>query len=247
LNLLAAIQFLTILPIKRSFSVEQLGRSTSAFPLIGLLIGLLLAGISYLLDRVLPASIVNIFLVTGLAICSGGLHLDGLADTMDGMAGHRSADQRLEIMRDSRIGGFGAVGVALFLIIEFVLLNSLQGNSRYFALILAPILSRWAMVNAIFVYPYARKAGLGKTYKDFVNWRQFAVATLIALAAAVLLFRIAGIIIILAIWLIINLFARFFSSRLNGLTGDTYGFINEAGTACVFFIVILLSYNHWFI
>jgi adenosylcobinamide-GDP ribazoletransferase len=247
LNFLAALQFLTILPIKRSFSVEQLGRSTSAFPLVGLLIGILLTGISFLLDRVLPASVVNILLIAGFAICSGGLHLDGLADTMDGMAGHRSTEQRLEIMRDSRIGGFGAVGVALFLLIELVLLNNLQGNYRYFALISAPVLSRWAMVNAIFVYPYARKAGLGKSYKDFVNWRQFAVATVIALAAAVLLFQLAGIIIILAVWVIINLLARFFSSRLNGLTGDTYGFINEAGTAGVFLIVVLLSYNHWFI
>jgi adenosylcobinamide-GDP ribazoletransferase len=247
LGLLAALQFLTILPVKRSFTVEELGRSTVSFPVVGLFVGLLLAGLCYLLDIVLPGSVVNIILVAGLAICSGGLHLDGLADTCDGMAGHRTPEQRLEIMRDSRIGGFGAIGLALFLLSEYVLLNSIPDTSRLFALILAPTLSRWAMVNAIFVYPYARKTGLGKAYKEAVSWRQILVATVVAALVSLLLFRIAGAIIIAAVWIITNLLALFFKNRLNGLTGDTYGFLNEIGTLSVFFIVILLTHNHWLI
>jgi adenosylcobinamide-GDP ribazoletransferase len=247
LGLLAALQFLTILPIKRSFSAEDLGRSTLSFPVAGLLIGLLLAGLGYLLDLILPGSVVNVILVAGLAICSGGLHLDGLADTCDGLAGHRTPEQRLEIMRDSRIGGFGAIGVALFILAEYVVLNNVTGNSRLLALIVAPTISRWAMVNAIFVYPYARKTGLGKAYKDSVGWRQFLIATLIALAISILLFRAAGVVIIAAVWIITNLLAVFFKNRLNGLTGDTYGFLNEIGTLSVFLIVILLTHNHWLI
>lgn len=247
MGLLAALQFLTILPVKRSFTVEELGRSTVSFPVVGLLMGLVLAGLCYLLDLILPGSVVNIILVSGLAIFSGGLHLDGLADTCDGLAGHRTPEQRLEIMRDSRIGGFGAIGLALFLLSEYVLLNSIPDTSRLFALILAPTLSRWAMVNTIFVYPYARETGLGKVYKDSVGWRQFLIASLIALAASLLLFRAAGLIIIAAVWTLTSLLAIFLKSRLNGLTGDTYGFINEMATAGVFLIVILLTHNRWLI
>ena len=247
MSFLAALQFLTILPIKRSFTAVQVGRSSASFPLVGLLIGLFLAGLSLILYRILPGSVVNIFLVVGLTVCSGALHLDGLVDTLDGIAGHRTPERRLEIMRDSRIGGFGAIGIALFLIIEYVLLNSTGGSHHLFALILSPVLSRWAMVNTIFVYPYARKEGLGKVYKQSVGWQQFVVATIIAIGISLLLFRWAGIIILFGVWIIINLLAMFLKSRLNGLTGDTYGAINEIGTISVFLLVILLDYNHWLI
>src|SRR5512136_341207 len=168
-----------------------------------------MAGISLILDRILPGSVVNVILVAGLAVCSGALHLDGLADTLDGIAGHRTPERRLEIMRDSRIGGFGAIGIALFLIIEYVLLNSTSGSHHLFALILSPVLSRWAMVNTLFVYPYARKEGLGKVYKESVGWRQFVVATVIAVFISLLLFRWAGIVILFGVWIIINLLAMF--------------------------------------
>ena len=120
MELLAAIQFLTILPVKRNFTSEQTGRSTAFFPVVGIIIGLILFGLHWLLHLFLPNALVNILLLTSLVVLTGGLHLDGLADTMDGMAGHRTAERRLEIMHDSRIGGIGAVGLGLSLIIEYV-------------------------------------------------------------------------------------------------------------------------------
>jgi adenosylcobinamide-GDP ribazoletransferase len=153
LSLLAAFQFLTLLPVKRSFSAEQIGRSTAYFPIVGIVIGLALALTNYILGLIMPSIVVNIMLVALLVLLSGGLHLDGVADTMDGIAGHRTPEQRLEIMRDSRIGGFGAIGLIILLLIEYVSLNSLPGSLKPYVLVLAPALSRWAMVNAIFVYP----------------------------------------------------------------------------------------------
>ena len=109
---------------------------------------------------------VNVIIIAGMAILSGGLHLDGLADTLDGMAGSRTAEERLTIMRDSRVGSFGAFGLALVLLIQFVALNSVPEEYRTGIIILAPVLSRWAMVNAIFVYPYVRPDGLGRSFGD---------------------------------------------------------------------------------
>lgn len=247
MELLAALQFLTLWPISRNFTSEQMGRSTALFPVVGLIIGVVLAGLNWLLSLILPTSVVNVLLVAALAVFSGALHLDGLADTLDGIAGHRTAEERLEIMRDSRIGGFGAIGIALFLLIEYVSLNSIPVNLKLYVLILAPTLSRWAMVNAIFVYPYARPTGLGKSFKDAVNWQQFVIATLVTLIVAVVLFRIAGLIIIAFGWLIMTLVALYLKRQLKGLTGDTYGAINEITVVNVFLVVAMLAFNHWLV
>jgi adenosylcobinamide-GDP ribazoletransferase len=247
LGLLAAFQFLTILPIRRDLTAAQVGHSTAFFPVVGLVIGLIMAGINYVLGLILPPAVVNILLVAALAILSGALHLDGLADTLDGMAGHRTAERRLEIMRDSRIGGFGAIGVALFLIIEYISLNSIPASLKLYVLILSPALSRWAMVNAIFFYPYARSSGLGKAFKDAARWWQFVLATAITLTLAVVLFRLAGPVIMAATWMIVVLVAMYFKHQLNGLTGDTYGAINEIALVTVFLLISMLAYKHWLI
>jgi adenosylcobinamide-GDP ribazoletransferase len=244
-GLLAALQFLTLLPIKRNFTGEQIGRATAWFPVVGILIGLILAGLNYVLGLILAPAVVNVLLVAALAILSGALHLDGLADTLDGMAGHRTTEERLEIMRDSRIGGFGAIGVALFLLVEYVSLNAIPAEFKYFVLILTPALSRWAMVNSIFVYPYARPAGLGRAFKDAVNWQQYAIATVVSLGLSVVLFKVSGLVIIAGVWVVITLLSGYFKSQLKGLTGDTYGAINEISVITVFLIVAMLTFKHW--
>jgi adenosylcobinamide-GDP ribazoletransferase len=248
-GLMAAFQFLTILPVKRSFTAVQLGRSSVYFPLIGLAIGLILAGFHYVF-RVFPAPVANLLLIVLLAILSGGIHLDGVADTMDGIAGHRTPAQRLQIMRDSRIGGFGAIGLIFVLMIQYVSLNGIPNPPDrlvVFGLILAPVVSRWTMVNAIFAYPYARPEGLGKVYKDAVTRQHFSLVTLVTAAVSVLLFGISGLIIMAGTWAIVNLLALYLKHQLTGLTGDTYGAVNEVATASVFLIITLLAYNHWLV
>jgi len=244
LEFLAAFQFLTLLPIKRNFSAEQMGRSCVYFPVVGLVIGLILAGLNWGLSFILPAAVVNVLLVAALAVLSGGLHLDGLTDALDGLAG-QTPEQRLAIMKDSRIGGFGAIGLALFLLVEYVTLNHIPDSVNLPVLVVAPVISRWAMVNSIFVYPYARPEGLGKAFKDAVTPRHFIFATLVTLIVAVALFRWAGLVVMAGVWLAANLTALHFKNRLKGLTGDIYGAINEISLLVVLLIVLLLSFNHW--
>ena len=243
---MAALQFLTILPVRRGFTSEQIGRAAAAwFPIVGIIIGLILVGLHYVLHLLLPAGLVNALLLVALVILSGSLHLDGLADTIDGMAGHRTPEQRLEIMSDSRIGGIGAVGLFLFLILEYVALNSIPEKWLPYTLLVAPAVSRWAMVNAIFTYPYAKPAGSGKAFKEGVSWKVFLPATLVALLVAVVLFQVAGLVIIAGAWVTITLAALYFKRSLHGLTGDTYGAINEIATVTVFMVVSALAFNHW--
>jgi len=235
------------LPIKRSFTVEQIGKATVYFPVVGIIIGFILLGLDRLFSLILPPGIVNVLLIAFLAVITGGLHLDGLADTLDGMAGHRTPGERLEIMRDSRIGGLGAVGIALVLLMQYVLLNNITPALRFPVLVLAPTLSRWAMVNAIFVYPYARPSGLGKAFKDGLIGLQYALATVITLMMAIILFKISGVVIMVGCWVIADLTSLYFKHKLGGLTGDTYGAINEFTMLAVMLIVNILAFKHWLI
>lgn len=245
MGLLAAIQFLTILPVKRSFTSAQIGRSTVYFPVVGLIIGLILFGLHYAFSFLFPAGLVNILLLAILVFLSGGLHLDGLADTIDGMAGHRSPERRLEIMHDSHIGGIGAVGLVLVLMIQYVSLNNIPDKWIPLTLLVAPMISRWAMVTSIFAYPYARASGLGKAFKDSVNWKQVAFATLITLLISIVLFNVSGLVIVLFAWLVITLAATYFKSQLGGLTGDTYGAINEIALITTLLVINVLIFKNW--
>jgi adenosylcobinamide-GDP ribazoletransferase len=247
LGLLAALQFLTILPIKRNFTLEQIQKAAVFFPIVGLIIGGILVGLNYVISLVLPAPVVNVLLVASLALITGGLHLDGLADTLDGVGGQHTVEERLEIMKDSRIGGFGAIGIAVVLLVQYVTLNNIPAELKMYVLILIPTLSRWAMVNAIFVYPYARPSGMGKVLKKGLLGVHFALDTVLALMIAVILFRLGGLVIMAAAWLTADMTSLYLKSKLKGLTGDTYGTINEMVTLAVLIVINILAFKHWLI
>jgi adenosylcobinamide-GDP ribazoletransferase len=231
--------------VKRNFTSEQIGRSTVWFPVVGFIIGAILFGLHYVLELILPAALVNALLIAVLVILSGGLHLDGLSDTVDGLAGHRTPERRLEIMRDSHIGAIGAVGLFLFLIIEYVSLNNIPDKWIPFTLLLAPTVSRWTMVYAIFVFPYARPEGLGKAFKQAVGRSEFLIATFLTLLLAVILFPTAGPVIAAGTWIIISLAALYIKRQIGGLTGDTYGAINEIALITVLLAINMLAFKHW--
>jgi len=212
---------------------------------VGLIIGLLLAGLNWLLGWFLPIAVVHVLLIVFLAVISGALHLDGLADTCDGIAGGKTPEERWRVMQDSRVGSFGIVGVCCLLLVKYVSLNNVPQSLVMTSLVLMPVISRWAMVYAIFVYPYAKPSGLGKVFKQGVNWLKFVMATLIALAVAAALARLAGLAIILAIipgiWVIVVIMATYLKRKFSGLTGDTYGAINEVAEVGVLLLICLLA------
>jgi len=109
------------------------------------------------------------------------------------------------------------------------------------SLVLMPVISRWAMVYAIFVHPYAKPSGLGKVFKQGVNWVKFVMATLIALAVAAVLLQLAGLAIMLGTWVIVVIMANYLKRKFSGLTGDTYGAINEVAEVSVLLLVCLLA------
>lgn len=223
-HLAAAFRFLTRLPVPGpGLRGPELGRALAWFPLPGLLLGALAAGSAQVLSGRLAPGVLAALVVAGLAWLTGALHLDGLADVADGLGGgHGDAGRTLAIMRDSRIGAFGAVAVFLLLAVKVTAVAELVGQGSGWALLCAPALARFAAVPLVVLFPYARPEGLGRPFHDGGGPRELAVAG--ALAAAIL--ACAGLrsaFPAAAALTAAGVLAFAVRRRLGGLTGDVYG------------------------
>ncbi|HET6413442.1 MAG TPA: adenosylcobinamide-GDP ribazoletransferase [Anaeromyxobacter sp.] len=223
-HLLAAFHFLTRFPVPGPAPQEaDLGRSLAFFPVPGVVLGALLAGAARLVGDHLAPAVVAPLLVAALAWLSGALHLDGLADLADGLGGgHRDPARTLSIMRDSRIGAFGAVAVILLLLVKTASVAELVKGGGAWALLCAPALARFTAVPLVVLFPYARPEGLGRPFHAGGGPRELAVAAVItaailAVAGKRALFPTA---VALGVALVLALAIR---HRLGGLTGDVYG------------------------
>jgi adenosylcobinamide-GDP ribazoletransferase len=224
-----AVQFLTVLPVgsSRPATAEALRRSRAYFPLVGAGLGALAALVDRAGQVVLPPTVCAALALTVLAVLTGGLHLDGLMDSCDGLFVWRTPAERLAIMRDSRVGSYGVSGGVLVLLLQFACLSSLTGWLRSGGIIAMTTLGRWAMVYATVAFPYARPEGLGAAFTQGAGRRELLLATLLALAIAGAALRQLGPPLLVLAWLTAWLTARATLRKLPGLTGDIYGAINE--------------------
>ena len=238
-----AWQLLTIIPIprRREYSPEDLGKSIGFFPVIGLFLGAVLLGLDLLLSLFLPLVLVNVLLIIVLLILTGALHLDGFIDTCDGLAVKGSPSDRLKAMKDSRVGAFGVIGACCMLLAQFAALMALPMGIRASALILMPVLGHWAMVYAICAFPVAKKEGMGWAIKQGANWKGMALAAGISLVIASVLLGWWGLALMAAVSLIVLIFARFLSSRLGGLSGDSYGAVSELTQLAVLILIYIIA------
>jgi adenosylcobinamide-GDP ribazoletransferase len=234
--LLVALQFLTISPawIKRAFTPRELGRATGFFPLVGLLLGVVLLAANLLLAHIFAPGIRAALVLALWVLLSGALHLDGFLDACDGLLGGSTAESRMEIMRDERVGAFALAGGVLLLLIKYSALLALPVISP--GLWLAPLIGRWGMTAAIYFFPYARPQGLGKAMKDHTTHWEILLASLFTLASGGLGGNLRGLLACLLAAGIVWAGARFTLRRIPGLTGDIYGALNELVEAAVLLV-----------
>ena len=242
--LLTALHFLTTIPLlpKRNFSDEEFGRAVSFFPLVGAIIGGILAGIYYVMVFFFPDFVIAALILGFWLLLTGALHLDGLLDSVDGLLGGYDQDSRLKIMKDQRVGAFGFAAGASLLLLKFAMLVSILTSQQAIpALLLTPTIARWNLSIAIAAFPYARERGLGRGVKNFTTWKQVVLATVTALLMALLVSQWMGMIVMGISVLIVWLCAQFSIQRISGLTGDVYGAIVEIIEA----VVLLLFVFQW--
>jgi cobalamin 5'-phosphate synthase/cobalamin synthase len=243
----AAFGLLTRIPIRLQvvYDEQLFRRSVVYYPLAGLLVGLIVAGCGWGLSNVLPAGVAAVLTVAIWIYVTGGLHMDGLMDTADGLFSNRSPERMLDIMRDSRVGAMGVVAGVLQIAMKIALVVALFENANGVmvgAIICVAIGSRAWMAAAIAWWPYARSesSGMGSPYQGVR--KKHAIASLGASSAlqfaVVLVLVQASVISLTTAWLVCLGFllltlalgtslARPISRKLGGLTGDTYGAMCE--------------------
>jgi adenosylcobinamide-GDP ribazoletransferase len=241
-KLILAFQFLTIIPVKDTGEIpdEEMGGVAAFFPLVGLAEGTALAGLAYLFLKILPAEVVSALLVLVMAILNGGLHLDGLADTFDAVAARGDSARKLAIMNDSSIGPAGVISIVMTLLLNYVLLNAVHFQASkdiYFGIVLLmPVVSRWAMVPALYYGNAAKPDGLGKVFMEYTGLKEQIYSTLLMFMVVAVYALIFSNIDLFVSFCMMNfpllfafcLIAVWFSKiHFEGLTGDVLGAVNE--------------------
>ncbi len=238
-----AIQFLTILTILPELKVSKrdIQASPCFFPLVGIGLGGLVAGLDWAAKDVVPSHVLGIIETGWLAFLTRGLHLDGLADTIDGLGGGIEPERSLEIMRDSRIGAFGVVALVLVLLLKSVSLSVVSQRGLWQVMVLVPCFSRLSLVVLGTCSRYARPSGgLGKAFTGRqIRWTLF-VAAPTALSAGWALMGGIGLLGAVVSGCIGLLSALYFRRRLGGVTGDVLGAQVEVTEV----LMLLLAITH---
>lgn len=237
-----AVVFLTRIPVPWTIpDMEQrLPRATTWFPVVGLLVGVVGAAAWVLADAFLGRVIAAVCAVAVTALITGAFHEDGLADTFDGLGGSQDRERALEIMKDSRLGTYGALALALVLLGRVVALAELHTLAPA-ALVGAHVLARWSSLPLIRALPYARaEGGTGKPFAGGVTETGLAIATSFAALVTLALWGIQAVAVWLAVVLIGLLLAAWYRRRLGGITGDTLGAVNQFTELTALLVLVAL-------
>ncbi len=239
-----ALQFLTRFPVRSPAHIgpEELGRSLLYYPLVGLLLGGLLLGAAKLFAPADPLVVAAVVLVIWVAI-SGGLHLDGLADTADAWVGGRGDRERtLRIMKDPCSGPLGVAAVVLVLLLKFAAIAALLRSASWAPLLLAPMLGRAAVPLLFLSTPYVRRGGLGEAMASHLPRQQAGRVVMLSAVVVLLLVGVSNALLMLgALAGALFLWRAWLLSTLEGTTGDTAGALVEVIEALALLCGVMLG------
>jgi adenosylcobinamide-GDP ribazoletransferase len=224
-----ALQFLTIIPvrIKRIFGDKELAQSMFFFPFVGIVLGLALAGMQQAASLVFTVQVTSIMLVTVLAVLTGGLHLDGIADTADALFSCKDRNEKLRIMKDSRIGAMGAAALALTILLKASLVASIPSAIVVPTLIFFPAAGRCGQLLPALIYRYARGEVSTGSFITKLSLRTVLPAFLLMMLLSAGLLQLSGICALAVVLAASMLAGKFIAAKLGGMTGDALGAINE--------------------
>lgn len=240
---LIALQFLTQFPVRFTTepSKESIGRSIIYYPIVGLLIGLILTALGWLLSGFPPLITAALLLILWVSV-TGGLHLDGLADSADAwVGGMGNQEKTLAIMKDPNCGPAGVVAIVLLLLLKFATLHTLLITNEWILLILATTFGRTILPLLFLTTPYVRSNGLGS---DLTTHMPRRLTIFVVSLTSVLILILAGITylaVLIAIVVIFWMFRHMMIRRIGGTTGDTAGALVEITETSVLLSAILIS------
>lgn len=244
-NFIVALQFLTIFTVKRNHEVNEgdLARSIAWFPVVGFLLGVVLVYSDKALLWILPHTntLSNALLLVISVVTTRALHMDGLADTLDGLMGGKDRESRLRIMKDSRLGTAGALGIVFALLLKYLCLNSLFGGSRTEALLIAPIFGRWSQAMMVFRSNYGRESGMGRAFVGHLRLSGLLAASAVAVGISAFVDELWTFTLVPTVVLFTLAARLYFVRRLGGITGDAIGAVSEINEVLTFILFVVLS------
>ncbi len=243
-HVVSPLALLTVLPITRR-RIDLASVGVGLFPVVGLLLGAILLGVDYLAGLLVPPTASSALVVIALIALTGALHLDGLADSADGLFGGRDREQRLSIMQDPHNGAFGFAAIATVLLLKWAALIPLDGWLRTGSILLVPALARWSVLPSMMLFPAARGEGMAFAVQSRSRWPQAVLSSAVALALSLVIFWPAGIALLalaLAVALSISVYA---TSRLGGVTGDVLGCMIEMNEAALLLLAATSVSRSW--
>lgn len=238
-GLISLFRFMTRLPLPggEEFDSVELGKSMKYFPIVGIVLGLINLGVYLLLESVVSSEyVMALILVTLDVIMTGGLHLDGLADTFDGIFSYRSKQKMLDIMKDSRVGTNGVLVLILYFIFKIIFLvevSKLLVVNQGIVMLLVPVLSRINGVLNCATEPYARGTGMGKTFVDNTTLKDAGVSYIIT-SIFLYIVSVKTDLTFIDLFIVFNgvvgagvFFGKLMTRKIGGITGDTLGALLE--------------------
>jgi len=224
--LTTAIRFLTLIPLSWHVRDDEkyFNKSLYYFSAVGLLIGSVNYILAIILSAFLPTQVAAVVMLFSLAAISGCLHLDGVADSADGLLSSRPKEKALAIMKDSRTGAMGVVAIVFILLGKYAVLSSMAREIFCLSVFFMPLVGRCTIVFVMAIQQYARKeGGLAQLFYSG-NSRKPAIMSLFVLLIVLVLFA-SEVLLILTVTLSLTIvfFTKWCNAKLGGATGDTLG------------------------
>jgi adenosylcobinamide-GDP ribazoletransferase len=253
---LLALSFLTVLPVSLPYFRKELedqegikadlSKASVFFPLVGLLMGVILFAIYWLLKLIdLPVHLEAGFILAVWVVLSGGLHLEGLADMIDGFSGGQNKENIISIMKDGSIGAKGAIALIILILLKYLLLLSLTEPVKGVSLLLAPMIGRWAMVLTAYLgKPASSLNTLTKMFTNYLGKKELVISTLFTVGFSFLIlsssFIYLSLVLLIIIGCITGSLIAYSNRKIKGICGDVIGAINEISELVVLLVFFLI-------
>jgi len=219
-----------------TFEEDSLSRSVKFFPLVGLAVGSGAALLQSILIVHLARPLTAFVVLTYLVLITGCLHEDGLADTADGFGGGWTKERVLAILRDSRIGSYGAIALVLSLLARYLLLASLPMERFIAYVISAHVLCRWSSLPLSYFLPPAREQeGQGARIAKLTSFSSLLFGSALSTAIVIFALRRSSVAPLLVAPLIVLVSGWFYNKKIGGITGDCFGATNQLTEIAIYF------------
>lgn len=244
-NFILAIQFMTRIPININLDVkrEDFSKTVKFFPVIGLIIGLFEALIYLTSLKFFSNNIAAFFTILSHVIITGGIHIDGLSDSVDGIFSAREKNKMLEIMKDSRVGTFGALAIVFLIVGKIIFVSDIVTDLKIIAIILAPVISRTMNIFLMYKRKYARDTeGMGDMFIGAISKTDYNIALFLGIIIPIIIGKLNGIVFFIFCFIFTILFRHYIEKKIGGLTGDILGASDELNELLIYILSCIIFY-----